>query len=131
VDKDVAVVIGKLDMAYRHKKYGDISKEPFNKNVPSLEIDDHTFKLQKNGDTYKLCRMLFGSKQYIKKTWQWKDIDKRVIDHAKDTKDVVNAFKLKIYRLNEKIEQKAGYREFILFRDKTVRVNPQYLFLFI
>ncbi len=130
VTKEIALVIAKLDYQYRHKIYGKVNKVPFNKHSSVLEIDGTSFQIKKDLETFNLCLMLFGSKQYIEKIWKWEDIKTKVLDHGKEVIDDENAFKLKVYRLNKRIENKIGFIDIILYKNKTVRVNPQYIYFF-
>lgn len=129
VNEESALLISNLDRAYRHKFYANISKVPFNKHSSILSIEEHHFKITKDSDIFNLCLMLFGSKQYIMKIWKWKDIKDRVLGYAAEQEDEEGAFKLKVYRLNLRLD-KTGYKNMILYKNKTVRVNPQYYFLF-
>lgn len=129
VDKQTAFLINKLDMTFRQKFYLGIKKVPFNKNTSVLTVEDYHFEIDKDSDTYNLCLMLFGSKQYINRIWKWNDILDKVMGHSDERNDDVNAFRLKVYRLNLRL-YKTGYKNIILYKNKTVRVNPDYIFLF-
>lgn len=128
VDKQTAFLISKLDMSYRHRFYSGITKRPFDKYNSVLTIEEYKIKITKGTDIFRLCVMLFGSKQYITKVWTWDDIVNKVIDREK-AMNSEDAFESKVKRLNKRLSV-TGYTKIIIFDEKGVRVNPEFYFLF-
>ncbi|MFH1544040.1 MAG: hypothetical protein ABIE03_05935 [Patescibacteria group bacterium] len=128
-DKKTAKLIKSLDMAFCHKFYSGIREVPFDKKSGILTIEDVTLKFDPDKEPARICNLLFGSKQYINKKRQWREIESKVSDHAKE-RDLENAIKLKVYRINLRIHEKTGYKSLIKFENKTLYVNPEYYYLF-
>lgn len=128
-DKDVAMQIKHVEWSFLDKLFAGITEAPYDKKLGRLKIEEAEFKFDKDQEPARICNLLFGSIQYVNKKRTWKEVKEKVLDHGGD-RDEENAFKLKVYRINKRIDKKLGYPELIKFENKTLFVNPDYYYLF-
>lgn len=129
VEEKTSKLIKYLEWAFLDKLFAGITEAPYNKGTGKLKIEEAEFKFNTDKEPAKICNLLFGSAQYIKKKRQWAEILKKILDHSKDG-DKENVMKLKVFRINERIKEKLGYPNLIIFENKTLFVNPDYYYLF-
>lgn len=128
-DENTAMMIKQLDWAFCDKLFAEITEAPYNKHKSILKIEEAKLKFDFDKETGKICHLLFGSGQYVKKKHQWQEILDKVMDHGKD-RSQESSMKSKVFRMNNRIYGKLGYRDMIKFENKTLYVNPDYYYLF-
>lgn len=128
-DENTAMMIKHLEWVFLDKLFAGITEAPYDKRTGKLKIEEAEFKFNTDKEPAKICNLLFGSAQYIKRKRQWAEILKKILDHGKDG-DNENAMKLKVFRINERVRKKMGYPNLIIFENKTLSVNPDYYYLF-
>ncbi len=128
-EENTAMIIKQLDWAFCDKLFAEITKAPYNKRKGILKIENSEIDFAFSKDTGKICNLLFGSAQYVKRKHKWGEVLTKALDREK-TGNLENAMKLKVLRMNERIFEKMGYRDLIKFEDKMLFVNPDYLYLF-
>jgi len=104
-----------------------IDKLKYNRKSSELIINEKTIKIQADTNQHYLCKILFNSKTSIKKDWEIYDI---VEAFGEDT-DMLKEWQEIIYNtvrhLNYKIQSVTGLEKFILYSNKKVIVNPNYI----
>lgn len=128
-DENTAMMIKQLDWAFCDKLFAEITKSPYNKRKGILKIENSEIDFAFSKDTGKICNLLFGSAQYVKRKHKWSEVLTKALDREK-AGNLENAMKLKVHRMNERILEEIGYRDLIKFEDKALFVNPDYLYLF-
>lgn len=129
LDKEIAIQIKNVEWSFLHKLFEGINQAPYDKRSGMLRIEEVEFKFNFDKEPGRICHLLLGSAQYIKKKRQWVEIYEKVLDRNKN-RNPENAMKLKIYRINERIRKKLGYPDLIKYENKTLFVNPDYYYLF-
>lgn len=128
-DREIAMQIKHVEWSFLDKLFTGNTEAPYNKKLGKLYIEEAEFKFNKDKEPARICNLLFGSAQYVKKVRQWDEILEKVLDRNRD-RDHVNSIKMKVYRINERIDEELGYPEMIKFENKTLFVNPDYYYLF-
>jgi len=104
-----------------------IKKVKYNKKSCELIIDNKIINIQADTHQHYLCKILFNSKASIKTDWEIYDI---VEAFGEDT-DMLREWQEIIYytvrHLNQKIQSVTGLKKFILYSNKKVIVNPNYI----
>ncbi len=89
-----------------------------------LTFNDKSIKIGNNSNQFELCKTLFQSAKSMKKTWnQDKMLEKFGREWSVPKRTVENAARY----VNSKISQQTRVNDLIIYDNKTVRVNPQYL----
>lgn len=129
--REIALLVREMTGMDREKLY-KIDKAAFNSRFSELNIGGSILPIIAYSDVYRLCRMLFGSPQYITKKWNWQDIeDRKVIADILALKNPERALYQKVARLNNRIHGlKPEIKNLILYKNKSVFVNPKYYYLF-
>lgn len=106
-----------------------VTKVKYNKKTAELSINKQTINIRADTNEHYLCKLLFANKENIKKVWEVYDI----IEAWGENTEILDVWIKVIYntirRLNEKIQLSTGLERFILYENKTVLVNPNYLTL--
>jgi len=104
-----------------------IKKLKYNKKSAELIIDNKSIKIQADTNQHYLCKILFNSKTSIKKDWEICDI----VEALGEDTTILNDWQEIIYNtvrhLNHKIQSVTGLERFILYSNKKVMVNPNYI----
>lgn len=129
VDEKTSKLIKHLEWAFLDKLFAGITEAPYNKRTGKLKIEEAEFEFDIDQEPAKICNLLFGSAQYIKRKRDWNEIEEKILDRSKD-RDKENAMKMKVFRINERISKKLGYPDLIIFENKTLYVNPDYYYIF-
>lgn len=78
-----------------------------------------------NTNEEALCKVLFTSKNSMKRLWSWDEIVEKWGDDVKDRnqKEVYSTGR----RINMRIAQKTMVEDALIVKTKTIRINPKYL----
>lgn len=104
-----------------------INKVIYNKKSSALSVGDQVINIQTDTLEDYVCRSLFSSKSNMGKTWEVFDI----VESIGEDPFSQSGWNEKIYnavrRLNDKIQIITGIERFILYNNKTISVNPDYI----
>ncbi len=104
-----------------------IRKLNYNKKSAELIINDTVIQIRTDTNQHYLCKLLFSSKTSIKRVWEIYDIVEAFGEDTTCLKDWRNIIYNTVRHLNEKIQSQTGLEKFILFDNKTILINPNYL----
>lgn len=128
-DKEISMQIKHVEWSFLDKLFAGISEAPYDKKLGRLTIEEAEFYFDTDQEPARISNLLFGSTQYVKKVRTWKEIQDKILDHGGD-RDPVNSMKNKVIRMNKRFYKVLGYPDIIIFKNKTLFVNPDYYYLF-
>lgn len=104
-----------------------IKKLNYNKKSAELIINDTIIQIKTDTNQHYLCKVLFSSKASIKRVWEIYDIVEAFGEDTTCLKEWGGIIYNTVRHLNEKIQSQTGLEKFILFDNKTILINPNYL----
>ncbi len=99
----------------------------FNPIKSEFYIADTKIKVRKNSTIYAICKLILENETSIFKTWELDEIVEGIGEKYTKDKDWYNIIYQKVRPLNDKIDDLVKLKQFFLFDNATLQVNPKYL----
>jgi len=104
-----------------------IKKVIYNKKSSELSFGDTVIKIQADSNEDYVCKTLFSSKSSMSKTWEVFDIVEAMGEDPFSEIDWNEKIYNTVRRLNDKIQKNTSLERFILYNNKTLCVNNDYI----
>jgi len=104
-----------------------INKVIYNKKSSELILENQSIKIMAYTLEDCVCRILFSSKSTITKSWEVFDIVEAMGEDPFSQRGWNDKIYHTVRRLNDKIQKNTGIERFILYNNKILCVNPDYI----
>ena len=130
------ITIKELEEKEKSKLAGTNSEPQVEYNPETTEItfQGKSIFITPNTDQADVCKKIFKNRNSMKKSWSWDEFfnirdmpDKKDEDAYKQYKDQWRKIHGAVRAVNIKIGLETGIKNLIIFKKKTVHVNPKYL----
>ena len=90
-------------------------------------IADTKIKVRKNSTIFAICKLILENEESIFKPWELDEIVDGIGEVYSEKRDWYHIIYQKIRPLNDKIAELTKLKQFFLFDNTTIQVNPKYL----